>query len=119
MTTDRTATRRRLAIRRTAHRPPWGARKAGHRSIVAPLATGFAASFAATVAVGVGVAIARAEHERRAGMRRKAAERQFALLPGELPMHGLRRMALGQLDLAIELLGEGPADERAVHETRK
>jgi hypothetical protein len=94
-------------------------RKARHRSIVAPLASSFAASFAATVAVGVGVAIARAERDRRAGRRRQAAERQFALLPGELPVHGLRRMALGQLDLAIDLLSEGPPDERAVHETRK
>jgi CHAD domain-containing protein len=82
----------------------------------------FAASFAATVAVGVGVALARAERERRAGRRRRAAERQFALLPGELPVHGVRRMALGQLDLAIELLSgsqHGAPDEKAVHETRK
>jgi CHAD domain-containing protein len=86
---------------------------------VAPLAGSFAASFAATVAVGVGMAIARAERERRAGRRRRAAERQFALLPGELPGDGLRRMALGQLDLAIDLLSRGRPDERAVHETRK
>jgi hypothetical protein len=82
----------------------------------------FAASFAATVAVGVGVALARAERERRSGRRRQAAERQFALLPGEPPVHGLRRMALGQLDLAIELLSgsqHGAPDEKAVHETRK
>jgi CHAD domain-containing protein len=117
MTTQRTAIRRRLAVRSAAHRPPWGGRKAGHRSIVAPVA----ASFAATVAVGVGMALARAERERRAGRRRRAGERQFALLPGELPVHGLRRMALGQLDLAIELLGGdgGAPSERAVHETRK
>src|ERR1700746_2830600 len=98
MTTNRTAIRRRLAVRGTTHRPPWGARKAGHRSLFAPLATSFAASSAAPLAVGVGVAIARAERERRAGRRRQAAERQFALLPAELPMHGMRRMALGQLD---------------------
>jgi CHAD domain-containing protein len=117
MTTDRTAIRRRLAVRRTAHGPPWGRRKAAHGSIVAP----FAASFAATLAVGVGVALARAERERRCARQRRAAERQFALLPGELPVQGLRRMALGQLDLAIELLGGdgGAPDEKAVHETRK
>jgi CHAD domain-containing protein len=87
---------------------------------VAPFATSFAASFAATVAVGVGVALARAEHERRSARRRHDAERQFALLPDELPVHGLKRMALGQLDLAIGLLGaDGPPDEKAVHETRK
>ena len=38
MTTDRTSIRRRLAVRRRANRPPWRGRKAGHRSIVAPLA---------------------------------------------------------------------------------
>jgi len=67
------------------------------------------------------MALARGERERRAGRRRRAAERQFALLPGELPVHGLRRMALGQLDLSIELLGGdgGAPGEKAVHETRK
>jgi CHAD domain-containing protein len=67
------------------------------------------------------MALARAERERRAGRRRRAQERQFALLPGELPVHGLRRMALGQLDLSIELLGGdgGAPSENAVHETRK
>lgn len=120
MTTDRTAIRRRLAVGRTAHGPPWSARKPRHRSIVAPLATSFAASMAATVAVGVGVAIARAERERRAARRRTAAERQFALLPGELPVPGLRRIALGQLDLAIDLLGaDGVPDAKSVHEIRK
>jgi len=115
MTTERTAIGRRLAIRRTAHRPPWGTRKAAHRSIVAPLA----ATLAATVAVGVGVALAKAGRQRREASRR--AERQFALLPGERLGAGVQRMALGQVDLAIELLGGdgGPLDEHAVHETRK
>src|SRR5271157_4951354 len=117
MTTDRTAIRRRLAVRRTPYRPPWGARKAGHRSIVAPLA----ATLAATVAVGVGVALARAGRERRETRARRAGERQFALLPGERLADGLPRIALGQVELAIELLGGtgGTVDEHAVHETRK
>ncbi len=122
MTTDRTAIRRRLAVRRTAHGPPWGGRKAGHGSIVAPLAVSVAATLAATAAVGVGVALTRAERERRTNRRRLASERQFALLPDEQPVPGLRRMALGQLDLAIEQLGGangGAPDEKAVHETRK
>ena len=89
---------------------------------MAPLAASVAATVAATVALGMGVALAKAERERRAGRTRLAAERQFGLLPGE-PLHeGLRRIALGQLDLAIELLGgaNGSApDEKAVHETRK
>ena len=77
---------------------------------------------AASVAVGVGVALARAERDRRWARVRRTRDRQFALCPGERLAHGLRRMALGQLDLAIELL-EGDQDgvlaENAVHETRK
>jgi len=118
MTTDRTAIRRRLAIRRTAHRPPWGGRKSGHRSILAPLA----ATFAATVAVGIGITMARAERERRtARARLPDTERRFGLLADETAAHGLERIALGQLDLAIELLrGESSMPpEKAVHETRK
>jgi len=85
---------------------------------VAPLA----ATVAATVAVGVGVALARAGRG-RAGRdtTEEEARRQFALLPGEAPSAGIRRMALGQADAAIELLGARGAkpDEHAVHETRK
>jgi CHAD domain-containing protein len=122
MTTDRTSIRRRLAIRGRAHRPPRGVRKAGHGLIVAPLA----ATVAATVAVGVGVAFVRSERERRRSRKLKA-ERQLGLRPRESLAHGLRRMALSQVDLALELLGRngngaGPAgapDERAVHDTRK
>jgi hypothetical protein len=120
MTTDRTAIRRRLAVRRTAHRPPWGGGKArGHRSIVAPLA----ATVAATVAVGFGLVVARAERERRAARagRTPLKARRFGLLSDETPASGYRRIALGQLDLAIELLGgeSSVPPERAVHETRK
>ncbi len=118
MTTDRTAIRRRLAVRRAAHRPPWGGRKTRHGSIVASVA----ATLAATVAVGVGVALAKAERDRRSARARTARARQFALLPGERPGEGLRRMALGQFDLAIELLEAdwgGLLTEHAVHETRK
>ncbi len=118
MTTERTAIRRRLTIRRTAHRPPWSGRKAGHGSIVAPLA----ATLAATVAVGLGVAFARTERERRVARERRSRERRFALLEGERLIEGLRRMALGQLDEAIELLegrGSASSPERAVHDTRK
>ncbi len=119
MTTDRTAIRRRLAIRGTAHRPPWGARKAGHGSIVAPLA----ATLAATVAVGAGYVLARSERERRRTQRRDRGHR-LGLLPGEPLAHGLQRMALGQTELALAMLdgtrnGGAAPDERAVHETRK
>jgi CHAD domain-containing protein len=121
MTTDRTSIRRRLAIRGRSHRPPRGALKAGHDSILAPLA----ATVAATVAVGVGLALALSERERRRE-RQQRHERQLALWPGEPLAEGLRRMALAQADLAIELLGDGGGtarggspDERAVHEMRK
>jgi len=81
-----------------------------------------AATLAATVAVGVGVALAKAERDRRSARVRTARARQFALLPREHPGEGLRRMALGQFDLAIELLERdwgATLTEHAVHETRK
>ncbi len=119
MTTNRTAIRRRLAIRGTAYRPPWGGRKAaGHRSIVAPLA----ATVAATLAVRVALALARSERERRSA-RQRQRDRRLGLTPDEPLADGLKRMALGQVDLAIELLGGGvdgaAPDVKAVHETRK
>ena len=97
---------------------------------MAPLA----ATVAATVAVGVGVVLARSERERRRARQReleRRLERRLELAPGERLAHGLRRMALGQVDLTLELLagagdgdGDGarsarPPDETAVHETRK
>lgn len=116
MSTNWTAVRRRLAVRRTAHRPPLGGRQLGHSSIVAPLA----ATLAATVAVGIGVALAQAERTRRSSAKslRKRA-RRFTQLPGEPLPQALQRMALGQLDLAIELLAGDLPNERAIHETRK
>jgi len=143
MTTDRTPIRRRLAIRGRTHRPPWGARKAGHDSILAPIAATVAATVAVGVSVGVGLVLARSERERRRA-RQQRLERELALWPGEPLARGLHRMALAQADLAIELLGGdaraettagrlaapgeriatrtprgGSPDERAVHETRK
>jgi CHAD domain-containing protein len=118
MRTEWTAIRRRLSIRRTAHGPPWGGRKARHGSIVAPLA----ATVAATVAVGVGVALARAERERRARSGNRDRNGRFALLEGERLGAGLRRIALGQLDIAIEMLEggrRGLSPEQRVHEARK
>jgi CHAD domain-containing protein len=116
MTANRTAIRRRLAIGRKPHRPPWGARKAGHSSIVAPLA----ATLAATVAVGIGVGISRGGRNRKIG--RREPDHRLGLLAGERASEGIRRMTLAQLDLAIELLGSaegGAPKERSVHEIRK
>ncbi len=81
-----------------------------------------AATVAASVALGVGVALAKAEHDRRCERARRARRRAFALLAGEPAAPGLQRIALGQLDLTIELLStarNGGPDEDAVHETRK
>jgi len=121
-TADWTAVGRRLAVRRAANRPPWRGWKASHGSILAPVVVSIAATMLATAAVGVGVALARAERERRWAGARPARDRELALWPGERPARGLRRMALGQLDFAIEQL-EGDPDgvlaENAVHETRK
>jgi CHAD domain-containing protein len=117
MTTKRTAIRRRLAIRRTANRPPWRGRQTRHDSIVAPLT----ATLAATVAVGVGVALARIERERRESRERRSRERRFGLLAHERVGDGLRRIALAQLDIAIEALQRdgGRSPEQRVHEARK
>jgi CHAD domain-containing protein len=117
MTTNRTAIRRRLAIRGRTNRPPWGARKAGHASIVAPLGAGIAA----TVAVGVGLVMARSERERRR-TRQRRAERRLGRACGEPLSPALQRMALAQIDLALAALsdsdGTGPG-EKGVHEARK
>src|SRR5712692_10279589 len=98
MTTYRTAIRRGLAVRRASRRPPRRGRKAQHGSIVAPLAATVAATLAATALVRAGAAVAKVERDRRWRAQRQR-ERQFALLPGERPAEGLRRIALGQLDL--------------------
>ena len=92
--------------------------KAGHGSIVAPLA----ATVAMTVAVGVGVVLARTERERRALRKRQRERRRFAPLKQEPLGSSRRRMALGQLDVAIEALEGGAANaspEQRVHEARK
>jgi CHAD domain-containing protein len=84
---------------------------------VAPLA----ATFAATLAIGVGFALARSERERRTARQRKR-DRRLGLAAGEPLAGGLQRMAIGQAELAIEMLDTsdgGTPDEKAVHETRK
>ena len=122
LTTKRTAIRRRLAVRRATHGPPWSGWKTGHRTIVAPLARTVAATLAASVAVGVGVALARAERERRWVRGAGGPNGRAELFPAETLADELRHIALGQLDHAIRLLaaenGTAPAGN-AVHETRK
>ncbi len=78
------------------------------------------ASLLTSVALGVGVAIARNAAERRTARRRR--DRQLGLRPGESLGTGLHRMVLAQADLAIEQLAgdeRGVLSDEAVHETRK
>ena len=124
MAAEWAAIRRGLAIGRPAHRPPGRQRKTpGHRTILAPSGgpSSRAASLAGALALlGVGVVLAKAGRERRT-LARARVPRSPWLLIGEPPAAGLRRVVLGQLDLAIELL-EGPLREggaQTVHETRK
>jgi CHAD domain-containing protein len=83
----------------------------------------WSATIAASVAVGIGVVVAKAERERRAARKRVLErERRFGLRRGETTADGLRRIALGQIDLAIEMLSGSQGSippEQAVHETRK
>jgi CHAD domain-containing protein len=60
--------------------------------------------------VAVGVALAQAERARRAAKAERKRARRFAQLPGEPLPRALQRIALGQLDLAIELLGGEDGD---------
>jgi CHAD domain-containing protein len=80
------------------------------------------------VAVGVALAHAQAERARRAAKAERKRTRHFAQLPGEPLPEALRRIALGQLEIAIELLGgesgggreDGRVfDKEAIHDTRK
>lgn len=83
---------------------------------MAPLA----ATVAATLALSVGLTLARSRQQR--SKRRRSQERKLGLAPGESVAAALRRMALAQTDLAIELLDCEPSaapDEQAIHETRK
>ncbi len=77
------------------------------------------ATLAATVAIGLGVVLAKAGRERLAARRVQA---DLGLVADEPLQQGLKRMALEQLDLAIAQLacpkGSAP-DEKAVHEARK
>jgi CHAD domain-containing protein len=74
--------------------------------------------------VVLGVTVAQAERSRRAAKAERKRARRFAQLPGEPLPEALRRMTLGQLDLAIELLGGESTggwtlDKEAIHDTRK
>jgi len=115
MTAERTAIGRRLFVGGRAYRPPIRMGKTGHRLILAPLV----AAAAATVAVGAAVALARISNGRREPPRRRRRDR-LGLEADERLGTGVKRMAVGQLEVAMHTL-EGPfaPDEKAVHEARK
>jgi len=82
------------------------------------------ASLATALAiVGVGVALVRRPRERHAASGRSRSRQlgDASLLVGEPSAPGLRRVVVGQLDLAIELLEAYPGEsgKHTVHETRK
>jgi CHAD domain-containing protein len=113
MTAHRTSIRRRLAIGGRPNRPPWRGRKSPHVLIVAPVA-------ATVAAMTVGVVLARAGRD-RLEQRRRRLDRKLGLGPREGLAAGIRRMAVGQADLVIELLHaqDGVLETDAVHEMRK
>ncbi len=77
---------------------------------------GSLATALAVVSLGVGVALAKAQLERRSERARRdprpreQRQRRPALLPGEPYVEGVRRVILGQLDLAVELLEGYPGE---------
>jgi hypothetical protein len=73
------------------------------------------------VSLGIGLALTKAELDRRSAKLRRARERRFAPKPAEQLSDGLRRMTLGQLDVAIDALqsDSGSRSTREIHETRK
>ena len=124
MTADRTAIRRRLAVRRTAHRPP-SRRAAGWAWLHCRAARGHPRGERGRGSRRgrPGAGRARPSRRRRAKAQR-ARERRFALLPGEplrrgsaadgaRPARPRDRAARGRE------AGVGAPDARAVHETRK
>jgi CHAD domain-containing protein len=122
MAADRAAVRRGLAVRRAANRPPRGRWKTrGHRPIVAAPGLGSLATALAVVGLGVGVALAKAQRERRSERSRrdppprKERRRRPSLLRGEHYVEGLRRVLLGQLDLAVDLLESYPQPVEKAH----
>jgi hypothetical protein len=114
ITADWTAIRRGLAIGGRPHRPPRRARKPRHVPIVAP-------ALLAAVGLGVTAALMRLERDRRTTLARQHVEPRFMLLARERLPAALKRMALEQLDFAIELLSqpESRISQVDVHEIRK
>jgi CHAD domain-containing protein len=78
------------------------------------------AAVATAAAVGAGAA-AKVTLDLRSAAHAPETDREFALHPGESLAPGLRRVARGQIDTAVELLTprDGELSDDAVHDSRK
>jgi CHAD domain-containing protein len=84
----------------------------GARPVVGRAAVG-------AVAVGATAAAGKALLDRASAHRDRRAKRAFSLVADETVPDGVRRIARGQLEAAIDFLGGDGDREAAVHETRK
>ena len=84
-----------------------------------PRMLGAAAS--AAVAAGGAFAAGKLVRDRMAERAESRRRRRYRLRPDEGAAEGIRRVARGQIDLAVELLegGEGDGLDEAIHESRK
>lgn len=73
---------------------------------------------AGAAAIGAAAAAGKALIALRSARHGREARRAYRLGPDETVPDGIRRMARGQLETAIELLGGNGDREAAVHETR-
>jgi CHAD domain-containing protein len=73
----------------------------------------------AAVALGAAAVAGKALVERRSARRERETRRAFRLAADETVPDGVRRIARGQIEMAIAFLTEGGDREAAVHETRK
>jgi CHAD domain-containing protein len=84
-----------------------------------PLVRKGAAGAAGAAALGAAAAAGKALVDRRSARRGREAKQAYRLARDETVPDGVRRMARGQIEAAIELLGGDGNREAAVHETRK
>jgi CHAD domain-containing protein len=74
---------------------------------------------ASALAVSGAITTGKLVRDRVVERERSRRSRRYRLQAGESPREGVGRVARGQLDLAIELLGHDGDDDEAIHEARK
>jgi CHAD domain-containing protein len=84
-----------------------------------PVAQKSAVGAAGAVALGAAAIAGKALVDRRAARREQQARQAFRLAADETVPDGVRRIARGQVEMAIAFLSDGGDREAAVHETRK